>query len=293
MKKMIALLLALIMVFSLVACSGSADTASHCGQSEGAPENAAEGIPQRIPAQDQKDHATKQIQPGQGQDQALGCFADAVNATQNYDSRQSGSYQTTYHRRHSEPIPGSTGKGVDLCQIAHTQGRQHTASGKGKGKGTAAHAPLQIGKGTAAPAAVLTPVPEQCSQHIFRIHQQHAQNGGDPHPENRPWSPQGERCCHSHNVPGTHGGGKGGGHGLQLRNPAAACRPAPAAGKGTAQYPSHAPELKAAHTDCVIQPGAQQQAQQQIAPDECIDGFQHSTLHSRVSALEFRQKNVL
>ena len=113
---------------------------------------------------------------------------------------------------------------IDLTHVADAKAGQHAEAGEQHRQHPAqrlaalfaAQAVGQIVHGTAGPLAVRIFAAVEDAQHVFGIVGHHAQDGHDPHPEDRARSAGDDGGGHTHDVSGADGRRQGGAQALEL-----------------------------------------------------------------------------
>ena len=116
------------------------------------------------------------------------------------------------------------GNGVDLAHIANAEGGNHAEAAEQHRQnpadfliaGVASQAILQIVHSTAAPFTIFVLPAEIDAQYIFGVIGHHAENGNNPHPENRARPASGNGSRHAGDIAGANGGRQGGAEALEL-----------------------------------------------------------------------------
>ena len=112
--------------------------------------------------------------------------------------------------------------GVGLDPVPDSKGRQRRKQGEADRQYPSQASPpdpvLQVVHGSAGLLAPGVRLPEANAQHGLRVLGGHADQAGDPHPEERPGPTGGDRGCDTHDVTGSDGRGEGGHQGLEVRD---------------------------------------------------------------------------
>ena len=269
---------------------GPADAAGGGFKVEGAGKNGSEGRRNPADVHADDDQGADDKEDGHEGHDALVGGGDPLQPADNHQ-RQKHDDHDAGDQIHRAGIRGNQrvdalGDGSHLAHVADAEGSQHREDGEQHGQHRAgnlavlhlADAVLQIVHGAAAPFAPLIPAAEEKAQHVFRIIGHHADDGGDPHPENGAGAAHGNGVGHAGDVSRADGGGQGGAQGLELGDGMPVVAVANSfflleqTPDGVGPHVAEAAELEEPGQHGHQNAGADQEHQRGNAPDHAVDG---------------------
>ncbi|MDZ7599654.1 MAG: hypothetical protein U5J82_15550 [Desulfobacterales bacterium] len=200
-----------------------------------------------------------------------GDLADALDAAENDQGGEDHQHDTRDPERHLEGGVDGVGHRVGLDHVADPEGRHGGEKGKDKPQPLPAQPLRDVVHGAAAHVAFFVLDPVLHGQNRFPIFGGHADQAGDPHPEQGSRSTGGNGRCYAGNVAGPDGGRQGGHQGLKMRDvarlvgiflPLHQRQP-----KGVPQFS----ELQAPQDDGQIESGTDEKYQHGRTPGKCPD----------------------
>ena len=205
--------------------------------------------------------------------QLLGDGGNALHAAQEDEGRHHRQHHAGNQLGHMEGGVESTADGVGLDHVAHEAQSQDDSHGE-EARQELAEAPLEPGPDVVHRAADDLPLVVAglvlLGQHRLAVDGGHAEEGGQPHPEDGAGAAGEEGCTAAHNVAGAHLCGNGGGCGLEgahtvlarlFAGEAEAAEHLPPAG-------AELPHLDEAQADGEEDAGKYQHVQQHAVPHE-------------------------
>ena len=245
---------------------------------EGAHEDGLDGGEKVGVVDDQDDEASQDVEAGHDGHDLLREGGDAPHAADE-DERGDGGHNDA-HDGLGDAESGVEGvsDGVGLDHVAHEAQGQDDGDGEEAGQELAEAAlegRLDIVDGTAGDMAVLVCGLELLCQHGLAVDGGHAEEGGDPHPEDGAGAAGVQGGGAAGDVAGAHLGGDGGGQSLEGAHALLAGLFAAEGEAAEQAAPALAElaDLDKPGTDRVIDTGEQQQEQQQqlLVPQDVVD----------------------
>ena len=223
----------------------NADRAAESGlDGEGVAEDQTECLTDVLDVYDQNDERGQNVNNRHNGHQLFGDLADALHAADNDEGDNDGGDHADDDAGHghglaeqhdrrglyiaAEGVNGGVdggGDGVDLGHVADAEGgdeTEHTEDG-GEPAPTLAEAVLDVVHRAADPVALLVAFTVLHGEQNLGILGDHAEQGGDPHPEHGAGAAGHDCAGNAGNIARADGGGERGGHSLERRDLSVTC----------------------------------------------------------------------
>ena len=237
-------------------------------QTESAAHDQNENVRDLVNVGHQHPQGHAQVGHGHERHHHLGHTRDVADAAKDHDAREHSQGHAHLGAIQAEGFAERLGNGIGLHGVEHQTEHHQQRHREHGARPRRLQATTDVEGRTTAVEAMMVVDLVELGQRAFRVGGGHAQQGHDPHPEERPGAASVDRHGHTRDVAGPHPRGQAGGQ--RLDGGDALTVLLGRAGHRTDELPE-VEDLQKAQTDREIDAYRQQAVDQNVAPDNRVD----------------------